>query len=175
MMGDSNVFGEDGGFKSIGPSPPLANIVLFVKVFKTHLLGRGFHTLTKNVSFSSQPMWDLTIHSPSEPSVLTDTHSLLQSMWDPPIHPLQGLASCWQPPRVHPLWGSASSMAHRLVSNSNTICNTILRCFVDILRTLLIKPPDFLNILHCVLQFGGQPGMPPPQQSGPPPHGQTPQ
>ena len=38
------------------PSPPLADIVLFelpLKVFKTHLLGRGFHTFIKNVSFSS--------------------------------------------------------------------------------------------------------------------------
>ena len=36
------------------PSPPLANIVLFglpLKVFKTRLLGRGFHTLIKNASF----------------------------------------------------------------------------------------------------------------------------
>ena len=36
-------------------SPPLANIVLFglsLKVFKTCLLRRGFHTLIKGVSFS---------------------------------------------------------------------------------------------------------------------------
>ena len=40
----------------ICPNPPLADIVLFrlpLKVFKTRLLGRGFHTLIKNVSFSS--------------------------------------------------------------------------------------------------------------------------
>ena len=38
------------------PSLPLADIVLFglsLKNFKTHLLGRGFHALIKNVSFSS--------------------------------------------------------------------------------------------------------------------------
>ena len=29
-----------------------------------------------------QPMWDITIHLPSGPSVLTCTHSFLQSMWD---------------------------------------------------------------------------------------------
>jgi len=37
-------------------SPPLADIVLFglsLKVFKTCLPGRGFHTLIKDVSFSS--------------------------------------------------------------------------------------------------------------------------
>ena len=42
------------------PSPPLLDIVLFwlfpfglpLKIFKTRLLGRGFHTLTKKVSFS---------------------------------------------------------------------------------------------------------------------------
>ena len=37
--------------------PPLADIVLFgglsLKVFKTPMLGRGFHTLIENVSFSS--------------------------------------------------------------------------------------------------------------------------
>ena len=40
-----------------GPSLPLADIVLFglpLKVFKMCLLGRGFHTLIKNASFSSQ-------------------------------------------------------------------------------------------------------------------------
>ena len=42
--------------KCNSPSPPLADIVLFgrsFKVFKTRLLERGFHTLIKNVSFSS--------------------------------------------------------------------------------------------------------------------------
>ena len=42
------------------PGPPLADIVLFglfpfrltLKVFKTRLLGKGFHTLIKGVSFS---------------------------------------------------------------------------------------------------------------------------
>jgi len=38
------------------PSPPLADIVLFrlsLKVFKMRLLGRDFHILIRNVSFSS--------------------------------------------------------------------------------------------------------------------------
>ena len=51
-------------------SSPLADIILFVlssfglplKVFKTRMLGRGFHALIKNVSFPSRlEMWDLTI------------------------------------------------------------------------------------------------------------------
>ena len=92
--------------------------------FKTHLLGKGFHTLINGVSFSSQPMWDITIHLPSGPNVLAGTRSFLQSMWDP--H------------QIHPLRGPASLLAHRLastpfrnslltgtspVSDSNTICN----------------------------------------------------
>ena len=38
-----------------GPSPPLGAFPfgLLLKVYKTHLLGRGFHTLIKGVSFSS--------------------------------------------------------------------------------------------------------------------------
>ena len=38
------------------PSPLLVDIVPFglpFKVFKTHMLGRGFYTLIRNVSFSS--------------------------------------------------------------------------------------------------------------------------
>ena len=40
------------------PNSPLVDVVLFelsLKVFKT-----GFHTLINNISFPSQPMWDLT-------------------------------------------------------------------------------------------------------------------
>ena len=75
------------------PSPPLANIILFgipLKVFRTRLQGRGFHTLIKNVSFSSPN--DVRSHNPtsSGPRVLADTHSPLQSMWDLTIHPLSG-------------------------------------------------------------------------------------
>ena len=88
------------------------------------LLGRGFHTLIKNALFSSPT--DVGSHDPppSEPNVLTDTHSSLQSMWDPPIHPLQGPASL----RAHqlvstPLRGSPSSLTHRPMSGSDTIYN----------------------------------------------------
>ena len=54
-------------------------------------------------------MWDLPIHPSSEPSVLADT-----------------------PPRVYPLRGSASSLAHRLVSSSDTICNSPSSPLADI-------------------------------------------
>ena len=46
-------------------SSPLADIVLFgvsLKVFKPHRLGRGFHTLIKNISFSSPT--DVGFHNP---------------------------------------------------------------------------------------------------------------
>ena len=48
------------------PSLLLVDIVfigLQLKVFKTRLLGRGFHTLISNALFPYlQPMWDLAIH-----------------------------------------------------------------------------------------------------------------
>ena len=79
----------------------------------------------------SQSMWDITIHplrgvrgrfphsykwwfvlfpsqygtsqsTPFGASILVDTLSFFQSMWDPP--------------QIHPLWGSAFLLAHRLVS-----------------------------------------------------------
>ena len=49
-----------------------------------------------------QPMWDITIHSPSGPSVLADTLSFLHSMWD---HP-----------QIHLPLGPVFFLAHRLVS-----------------------------------------------------------
>ena len=58
------------------PSPLLSNIIRFGPYhfqshgFKMRLLGRGFHTLIKNVSFPSQPMWDLTIHPSWGPASL---------------------------------------------------------------------------------------------------------
>ena len=59
-----------------------------------------------------QLMWDITIHPPSGPSVLTGTLSFLRSMWDcPQIHP---------PPHLGPV----SLLAHRSVFGSDTIYNT---------------------------------------------------
>ena len=97
---------------------------LSLKVFKTRLLGRGFHTLIKGILSPPQPMWDLTIHPPLGSSVLAGTCSLLQSMWDSPIYSPSGPnVLIGTPPCVHPLLGSASSLAHRPVFGSDTICN----------------------------------------------------
>ena len=60
----------------------------------------GLHTFTKNDLFSSPPMWNLTIHLPSSPSVLAGT-----------------------PSRVHPLSRLSLLAGTSLVSGSNTICN----------------------------------------------------
>ena len=65
------------------PSLPLVDIVLFglsLKVFKTRLLGRGFHTLTERMFRSPpQPMWDLTIDPPpSGSSVLVGIQAVCQ-------------------------------------------------------------------------------------------------
>ena len=71
-----------------------------------------------------QPTWDLTIHSLSGPSVLAGTCSLLQLMWNPPTHSLWGPSSLLAHRLVStPLQGSASSLTHRSVSGSDTICN----------------------------------------------------
>ena len=65
---------------------------------------------------SLQPIWDLTIH-PLRANILTSTHFLLQSIWDPPIQtPLEPSILAGTPPRVHPLWDSASLLEHRSVS-----------------------------------------------------------
>ena len=42
-------------------SSPLCIVVSFM-IFKTRLLGRGFHTLMGMLLFSLQSMWNLTIH-----------------------------------------------------------------------------------------------------------------
>ena len=72
-----------------------------LKVFKTRLLGRGFHILIKNVLFPSTT--DVGSHNPLPlgPSVLAGT-----------------------PPSVYPLQDSVSSLAHRPMSDSDTICKS---------------------------------------------------
>ena len=84
---------------------PTANRVLFgfflssfpSRFFKTRLLGRGFHTLIKNVSFSSPT--DMGSHNP------------------PPLGPLIPFSNqCGTLPPIHPLQGPVSLLAHRLVS-----------------------------------------------------------
>ena len=76
------------------------------------------------LSFSSPT--DVGSHNPPplEPNVLASTRSLLQSMWDSPIHPPSGpnvLAGT--PLCVHSFPGSASLLAHLPISGSDTICN----------------------------------------------------
>ena len=64
------------------------------------------------------------VHPPSGLNLLADTHSLLQSMWDSPIHPFQGIASLLAHHLMStPLRGSTSSLAHRPMSGIDTICN----------------------------------------------------
>ena len=101
-------------FNSSSPSPPLPDIVLFglllfelpLKVFKTRLLGRGSHTLIKNVLFSSPT--DVRSHNP--PPFVTQHphwHSLPSPIDMGPPNPapsgLSVLASTL--PRVHPSSG----------------------------------------------------------------------
>ena len=85
-------------------------------------------------------MWDITIHPPSGPSVLTGTPphvyplrgtarrlaicSPPQSMWDITIYPPSGPSVLTgTSPHVYPIWGTARRLAHRPVSGSNAICN----------------------------------------------------
>ena len=100
LLAHRPISGSDTIYNS--SNPPLANIILLrlsLKVFKTRLLERGFHTLIKSVSFSS-PI-DMGSHNPPF-DVLADTRSFLQSIWDP--H------------QIHPLQCPASLLAHYLVS-----------------------------------------------------------
>ena len=102
--------------------------------FKTRVLGRGFHTLIKGVTFSSPT--DVGYHNlpPLGPSVPTGTRSFLQSMWDPyQIHPPSGPAFLLAHRLVStPLRGTTSSLAHHPVSGSDSICNGPSPPLVDI-------------------------------------------
>ena len=73
-----------------------------------------------------QRMWDLTIHPPSRPSVLTGTSSPLKLMWDLTINPLWGLVSSFalvplsnrcEISQSTPLRDSSSLLALVLLSN----------------------------------------------------------
>ena len=58
--------------------------------------------------------------TPFEPSVLANTRSFLQLMWDPPIYsPLGPSILVGTPPCVYPLQDSASSLTLRSVSSIN--------------------------------------------------------
>ena len=88
------------------------------------MLGRGFHTIIKNASFPSPT--DVGSHNPSP---FRAQHprwhsSLLQSMWDPPIHPPSGPSVlAGTPPHVHPPSGLSLLVTHSPMSGSDTICN----------------------------------------------------
>ena len=109
------------GSDTIGysPDPPLVDIVRFaplritinLTVLKTHLLGRGFHILIRNVSFPS-PI-DVGSHNP-------------------------------------PLWGPASSLAHRLAPGFDTICNSPSSPLADIVRFGPLHIVVSLTVLKCI-------------------------
>jgi len=74
------------------------------------LLVRGFHTFIKSVSFSSQRMWDLTIHTLAIISFSNQSGTSQSTPFGAP-----------RPTAfVHPLWLSISLLAHRPVSGSAT-------------------------------------------------------
>ena len=116
-----------------------------LKIFKTRLLERGFHTLIRLFRSPPQPTWDLTIHPPLGRSVPVGTRSLLQQMWDLPNPPPLGPASLLAHRLVStPLRVSASSLAHCLVSSSNTICNDPSSPLADIV-IFGLSLPGFLS------------------------------
>ena len=119
------------------------------------MLGEGFHALINGGLFSSQPMWDITIHPHSRPSVLAGTLSFLQSMWDrSQIHPPLGPSILTDTsPCVYPLRGIARRLAHRSVSGSNTICNNPDPPLADIIlfRLFLSDSPQDLKT-HMLME-----------------------
>ena len=123
-------------------SPPLEDIVLF-RLFPSGFPSRFLKPSTRErfphpykECFVLLPNRCAISQStpPSMPSVLASTRSLLQSMWDPPIQPPSEPSILGgTPPRVHPLQVSASSLAHRPVSDSDTICNSPSPPLADII------------------------------------------
>ena len=113
-------------WREVCPNLPLVGIVFWtflfgfpIKILKTCLLGRGFHTLVKSVSFSSPT--DVRSYN-SLPFKAKRTRSLLQSMWDPSINPPLGPKSLLAHRLMStPLRGSTSSMAHCVHSGPNSI------------------------------------------------------
>ena len=96
------------------------------------MLGKGLYTLIKNVSFSSPT--NIRSHNPPHfgAHVLAGTRSLFQFMWEPSIPTPFGVQLLADTLPVTPLRGSASSLAHRPVSDSDTICNSLSTPLADI-------------------------------------------
>ena len=117
-----------------------SNIVLFglsllgfpSRFVKTCLLRRDFHTLIKNVSFSSPTNVGSHNPPPSVPSALADTCFLLNRCRTPQSTPLRSPTSFLAHHLVStPFRGSTSSLAHRPLSSSDTICNNPSPPLVD--------------------------------------------
>ena len=106
---------------------------LLLKVFKTRLMGKGFHTLIKNASFSSPT--DVGSHNP--PS-FGDQHPRWHSFPSPidvgpPIHSPLGPTSLLAHRLMStPLRGSVSSLAHHPMSGSDITCKGPSPPLVDI-------------------------------------------
>ena len=112
---------------------------LSLKVFKTRLLGRGFHTLIKGVSFSSPT--DVGSHNPLPPSPFGTQHPRWHSFLRPNSPPPSGISVlAGTPPFVRPLRDSTSSLAYRPVSGSDIICNCPSPPLVDIVLFGLSHP-----------------------------------
>ena len=98
---------------------------LFLEVFKMRLLERGFHTPIKDISFSSPN--DVGSHNPPQfGAQRPHWHSFLSPIDVGPLPnppPSRPSVLAGTLPHVHPLRGSASSLAYCPVSGSDTICN----------------------------------------------------
>ena len=71
-----------------------------------------------------QSMWDLTIHPLQGPASLLTLVPFSNRCGTPPNPPPSGPSILTgTPPRVYPLRGTTSSLSHRSVSGSDTICN----------------------------------------------------
>ena len=122
-----------------------------LKVFKTCLLGRSFHTLIKNFSFSSPINVGSHNPTPAGPNVLANTRSLFQLMWDSPVHPPSGFnVLTGTPSRVHLFRGLASSLTHCPVSGSDTICMSLSPPLADIVLFGLFFSGFHSRFLKCI-------------------------
>ena len=128
--------------KCNGLGPPLVDIILFglslsgfpSRFFKTRLLGSGFHTIIKGVSFSS-PIDEGSHNPPPFRAQGPRWHSFLSPIdVGPPSNPPPSGPNVpsGTPPCVYPLRGTTSSLAHRPVSNFDIICNSSGPLLADI-------------------------------------------
>ena len=102
------------------------------KRFLKHAWNKFSHLYKKIFCSLSQPMWDLTIHSPLVLSVLASTHSFLQLIWDNPIHPLWAQYPYWHTTSCPPPFGARLPCWHHPMTNTDTICNSSSPPLIDI-------------------------------------------